>query len=125
MKQTTIFGQAEGRFSMTDTDPLFGTHFYLEAVQLVNIDGEYTDWLPLEKICLDRYTEETLIPVGNNQKEWIKKKREISDLYCDGINYLTKNNITPFKQMASLKIRYLGEPKGKSHVFHYYAPRNP
>ena len=124
-KTMRTFGQVESRFPATDGDPLFGTAFYLEAVQLENINGKYTDWIPLSKLWFNGYGEEDLLPIGKNMKEWINMKKKISEDYCEGLNWLTKGNITPFKQMVALKIRYLGEPKKVTHVFHYYAPRNP
>lgn len=123
--RTNFFGQAKGRFLTTDEDPLFGAAFYLVAVQLVNFNGEYTDWVPVSKMCFDNYGEEDLLPIGKNTKEWVNMKKKISDEYCDSINCLVGDRIVPFKQMASLKIRYLGEPEKVTHVFHYYAPRNP
>ena len=125
MKQLKFFGQVDRRFTMTDEDPCYGSAFYLKAVQLVNIDGEYTDWIPLSKLYLSDYTEGKLLSIGKDKKEWIETKRKISDAYCSCINCLSKEYITPFKQVVALKIRYLGEPKDVSHVFHYYTPRNP
>ena len=121
--RTNFFGQAKGIFPGTPEDPRYGAAFYLEAVQLVNIDGEYTNWIPLTKLYISGYSEVDLLSVGKTVRDWVGTKRKMSDAYCDCLNKVT--TITPFKQMVALKIRYLGEPKGVSHVFHYYAPRNP
>jgi len=121
MKQK-FFGQTDGRFRMTDDEPNYNAAFYLVAVQLVNIDGDYTDWIPTTKLSFGGY--DGLLSIGKNMNEWKQIKKKLSDIYSENINYLTKGKITPIKQMVALKIRYLGE-KDKEHVFHYYAPRNP
>lgn len=118
-----IFKRTKKRFQLTDLDPVFGSAFYLEAVQLVDIDGNFTDWVTLKKFSIVNYKRENLLPVGKNIKEWIKAKKQISDDYCVCLNQIFREKIIPFKQVVALKVRFLGEPKRISHIFHYTPPR--
>ena len=122
MKRTDYFEQVKKRFSSTDEDPLYGGTFYLEDVQLQDIEGDYTDWLTVDEFTFDKYYIDRPLLIGKDLYEWRRLRKQISDDYCEGLNKLMKGRITPFKQVVSLKIHYMGE-KGVSHVFNYNAPR--
>ena len=114
------FGKRDGKFRSDSENPKYGTAFYLVAVQLENINREFTDWIPTSKIAVQNFTKDRLLPIGKNSKEWDSIKKEISDSYCTVLNSLL-TNIIPYKEVVALKIRYLGEKKA-THVFHYYPP---
>jgi len=102
-------------------DPKYGQAFQIVAIQLESIDNDFTDWIEKGKVrlcggmCID-FSEylKGLRKMGENDREWKKMKEMISDEVCRDLNTMfgmAIKKITPVKDIAAFKIRYIGDHK--------------
>lgn len=107
-------------------DPRYGDRFKIIGIQLVDIDGNYTEMMNFEVMDKDDASVPMFFKVGGTWGEWRKQKEALSDKITTGLNnnrlngweaerkramapFLAGPKPINFRDVVALKVKYFGD----------------
>ena len=90
------------RFWPSEENPRYGEAFQIVAVQMVTIEREFTEWIPIQ------WKRGRIEPVGKDWFEWRKNKTAISEELTKFFNSSGRTG-DPYREMVAMKIHYFGD----------------